>query len=116
MVLCLSQDGACTDSFENFRKNSLMGDLSNAITLNPPLFSLVNTFKLRIKFFKTFAKLPLSGRKILAGRLASFVKMEICKIPELLKISQLPKSSFLNGCQSVVLAVHLQKNSLKSDH
>jgi hypothetical protein len=44
-VLCLSQDGACTDSFENFRENSLKGDLSNDITLNPPLFSLVNTFK-----------------------------------------------------------------------
>jgi hypothetical protein len=44
-VLGLSQDGACTDSFENFRENSLNGDLSNDITLNPPLFSLVNTFK-----------------------------------------------------------------------
>ncbi len=44
VVLCLSQDGACTDSFENFRENSLKGDLSNDITLNPPLFSLVNTF------------------------------------------------------------------------
>jgi hypothetical protein len=29
VVLCLSQDGACTDSFENFRENSLKGDLSN---------------------------------------------------------------------------------------
>jgi hypothetical protein len=46
VVLCLSQDGACTDSFENFRENSLKGDLSNDITLNPSLFSLVNTFKL----------------------------------------------------------------------
>ena len=45
MVLCLSQDGACTDSFENFRENNLKGDLSNDITLNHPLFSLVNTFK-----------------------------------------------------------------------
>ncbi len=45
VVLCLSQDGACTDSFENFRENSLKGDLSNDITVNPPLFSLVNTFK-----------------------------------------------------------------------
>ena len=44
MVLYLSQDGACTDSFENFRENSLKGDLSNDIALNPPLFSLVNTF------------------------------------------------------------------------
>jgi hypothetical protein len=45
VVLCLSQDGACTDSFENFHENSLKGDLSNDITLNPSLFSLVNTFK-----------------------------------------------------------------------
>ncbi len=46
VVLCLSLDGACTDSFENFREISLKGDLSKDITLNPPLFSLVNTFKL----------------------------------------------------------------------
>jgi hypothetical protein len=45
VVLCLSHHGACADSFENFRENSLKGDLSNDITLNPPLFSLVNTFK-----------------------------------------------------------------------
>ncbi len=44
VVLCVSHDGACTDSSENFRKISLKGDLSNDITLNPPLFSLVNTF------------------------------------------------------------------------
>jgi hypothetical protein len=45
VVLCLSQDGACTDSLENFCENSLKGDLSNDITLNPPVFSLVGTFK-----------------------------------------------------------------------
>jgi hypothetical protein len=45
MVLCLSHDGACTDSFENFREIIFKGALSNDITLNPPLFSLVNTFK-----------------------------------------------------------------------
>ncbi len=45
MVLCLSHDGACTDSFENFREINLKGDLSNDVTLNPPLFSLVSTFK-----------------------------------------------------------------------
>jgi hypothetical protein len=43
VVLSLSHDGACTDSFENFRESSLKGDPSNDITLNPPLFSLVNT-------------------------------------------------------------------------
>jgi hypothetical protein len=30
---------------ENLSENSLKGDLSNANTFNPPLFSLVNTFK-----------------------------------------------------------------------
>ncbi len=43
-VLGLSQDGACTDLFENLSVNSLKGDLSNATTFKPPLFSLVNTF------------------------------------------------------------------------
>ena len=31
--------------FENLSEISLKGDLSNATTFNPPLFSLVNTFK-----------------------------------------------------------------------
>jgi hypothetical protein len=31
--------------FENFRENSLKQDLSNDTTVNPPHFSLVNTFK-----------------------------------------------------------------------
>ncbi len=44
-VLSLSQDGALTDFFENLSVNILKGDLSNATTFNPPLFSLVNTFK-----------------------------------------------------------------------
>ncbi len=43
-VLGLSQDGAFI-LFENLSVNSLKGDLSNATTFNPPLFSLVNTFK-----------------------------------------------------------------------
>ncbi len=38
-------DGAFTDLLENLSVNSLKGDLSNAITFIPPLFSLVNTFK-----------------------------------------------------------------------
>jgi len=58
VVLCLSQDGACTDSFENFRDNSLKGGLSNDITLNLPLFSLVNTFKEH--FFENVVQLCLS--------------------------------------------------------
>jgi hypothetical protein len=44
-VLGLSQDGASTNLFENFRQNRLKRDLSIGITTNPPLFSLVNTFK-----------------------------------------------------------------------
>jgi hypothetical protein len=44
-VLGLSQDGACTDLFEDLGVNSLKGDLSNDdTTFKPPLFSLVNTF------------------------------------------------------------------------
>jgi len=41
----LLQDGAWTNLLENFSENSLKGDLSNYTTVNPPLFSLVNTFK-----------------------------------------------------------------------
>jgi len=42
------QNGVCTDSFENLSENSLnlKGDQSNDTNFNPPLFSLVNTFKL----------------------------------------------------------------------
>jgi hypothetical protein len=40
-----SQDGVCTDSFENLSANILKGDQSNDTKFNPPLFSLVNTFK-----------------------------------------------------------------------
>jgi hypothetical protein len=52
---------AIIDSFENFRENSLKGDLSNNITLNPPLFSLVNSFNktetdvLNMQLLVTFA-------------------------------------------------------------
>jgi hypothetical protein len=46
VVLGFSQDGACTDLLENLSMNSLMGDLSNALTFNPPLFSLVKGTKL----------------------------------------------------------------------
>jgi hypothetical protein len=47
-VLSLSQDGASTHLFENFRENSLKRDLSNDTTANTPLFSLANTFKGRV--------------------------------------------------------------------
>jgi hypothetical protein len=45
-VLYLSQDGACIDLYENHSENSLTGDLSKDTTVNPPLFSLVNTLRL----------------------------------------------------------------------
>ena len=45
VVLDLLQDGACNDFFENISENSIKRDLSNATTFNPPLFSLVDTFK-----------------------------------------------------------------------
>ncbi len=41
-VLGLSQDGARTNLFENFRENSFKRDLSNDTIASPPL--LVNTF------------------------------------------------------------------------
>jgi hypothetical protein len=45
VVLCLSQGGACSNLSENFREYGLKRDPSNDTTDNPPLFSLVNTFK-----------------------------------------------------------------------
>jgi hypothetical protein len=45
-VLGLSQDMASTNLLENFRENNVKRDLSNDTNANPPLFSLVNTFKL----------------------------------------------------------------------
>jgi hypothetical protein len=46
LVLVLLQDGACMDLYENRSENSLKGDPSNDTTVNPPLFSLVNTFNI----------------------------------------------------------------------
>ncbi len=43
--LGLLRDGACIHLYENHSENSLTGDISNATTVNPSLFSLVNTFK-----------------------------------------------------------------------
>jgi hypothetical protein len=45
VVLGLSQDGVCNDSFGNLSENSLKGDQSNDTKFKPHLFSLVNTFK-----------------------------------------------------------------------
>jgi hypothetical protein len=43
--LDLSQDGVCTDSFENFSVKSFKRDHSKDIKFIPFLFFLVNTFK-----------------------------------------------------------------------
>jgi hypothetical protein len=46
-----------TNLFENFHENSLKRDLSNATTVNPPLFSLVITvIKKKIKFSSYIGK------------------------------------------------------------
>jgi hypothetical protein len=60
VVLDLLQDGACTDFFENLIENSLKGDLSNATTFNPPLFSLVDTFNDDLSNEPTFSQIHLA--------------------------------------------------------
>jgi hypothetical protein len=47
LVLVLLQDGACMNLYENRSENSLKGDPSNDTTVNPSLFSSVNTFTRR---------------------------------------------------------------------
>ncbi len=47
-----SQDGACTDLFENLCVNSFKGDLSNATTVKPSLFSLLNAFNSIVNLYR----------------------------------------------------------------
>ncbi len=54
VVLGLLQDRASTHFFENFSENTLEEDLSNATTFNPPLFSLVVSFKKMISLHTCF--------------------------------------------------------------
>ncbi len=61
VVLGLLQDGACTDFFENLSENTFKGDLSNATIFDPPLFSLVDTFK--HKFWVCKLPVPMIYRK-----------------------------------------------------
>jgi hypothetical protein len=61
IVLGLLQDGACTQFLENLSENTLIGDLSNVTTFNPPLFSLVDTFKLGTTY-KSYS--DLAGRSL----------------------------------------------------
>ncbi len=67
VVLGLLQDGAWTDLVENLSVNSLKGDLLNVTTFNPPLFSLVNTFKLQ-KGYKQIHNKHFSGILLLNCR------------------------------------------------
>jgi hypothetical protein len=60
--LGLSQDGACTDLFENLSENSLSGDLSNDIIVNPPFLSFVNTFNVSLDLIKYSVLLNFSDR------------------------------------------------------
>jgi hypothetical protein len=54
-VFSLSQDGASTNLFENFRENSLKErDLPNDTTANTPLFSSASTFKQKINEASSF--------------------------------------------------------------
>jgi hypothetical protein len=64
VVSGLLQDGACNDIFENLSENTFKGDLSNATSFNPPLFSLVDTFKttFRVWCLYSYLILGVSGR------------------------------------------------------
>jgi hypothetical protein len=77
-VLCLSQDGACTNLFENFREKSLKRDLSYDTADKTPLFSLVNTFKTTLypPAIMEFSSLPFSLGKGGRGR-AELQKMPL---------------------------------------
>ncbi len=58
--------------FENLSVNSLKGDLSKASTFNPPLFSLVNTFKLLICRSARLTRDQVDQVKQLGGDKGSF--------------------------------------------
>ncbi len=60
-VLSLSQDGASTHFFKNFRENSLKRDLSNDTTANRPLFSVANTFKFQLNLLQNFINIDCRG-------------------------------------------------------
>jgi hypothetical protein len=74
-VLDLSQDGACTNSCENFRENSLKRDLSNDTTVNPPLFSLVFKWTVTIRMQKKYFLLLFLSHNLLAVTLSSVLKI-----------------------------------------
>jgi hypothetical protein len=73
-VLGLSQDGACTDLYENLSVNSVKGYLSNDTTFKPPLFSLVNTFNIGEYLFYLTTDAETRTRREASGRGQRFIK------------------------------------------
>ncbi len=80
-VLGLSQDEGCSNLFENFHENSLKRDLSNDTTVNPPLFSLVNTFN-GVSWCLTLQLGSQSGGWAIKGSRTSFQPADVTSLHE----------------------------------
>jgi hypothetical protein len=84
---------ACSNLCENFRDNSLKRDLSNDTTINPPLFSLVNTFNNHFAFimFKiknfVFVKIPVNVQNVTETLPAPVKRAKECKLNKIFRIS-----------------------------
>jgi hypothetical protein len=63
--------------FENFSVNSLKGDLSNDITDNPPLFSLVSTFKGSKKSFPVEKPLEIADYVFCTHKKITYCRIRI---------------------------------------
>jgi hypothetical protein len=98
-VLGLLQDGACTDFFKNLSENSLKGDLSNATTLNPPLFSLVDTFNKLFEWMALFRSTRLPPWRPGFGSWLGFVIINSSEPLKNLKTRWVRPSS-VNLCQN----------------
>ncbi len=77
-VLGPSQDGACTNLCDNFREISLKRDLSNDTTVNPPLFSLVNTFII-CQIYGSSANVAICGFAISGHNLFCDLKLPLIR-------------------------------------
>ncbi len=80
-VLGLSQDRACTNLFENFRENSLKQNLSNDTTVNPPLFSLVNTFKQKWSWRLSYTKSKKISKAFYSIAVATVCELQDLPLP-----------------------------------
>ncbi len=87
VVLGLSEDGACTDLFENLSVNSLGRPIEFATTFNPSLFSLLNTFN----YFTLTRNTVLVTQKVcyLGLALAAQAKLSMRSWPCILAASSL---------------------------